>query len=297
MGRITENLIKNMPSGVLRKIRNISRKIKYNFGKTTPKIPMEKIKFEVHLTDHCNLNCKGCGHFSPLIKEGFAEVESFKKDIIRLSSVFNKQAEHIFLMGGEPLLHPNVSEFLKISREFFPETRLVLITNGLLLNKMNESFWQTCKEYDIEISVTKYPVNIDYDKLKKLADSKSVNLTFFGDFHGTETSFYNISIDFSGKNDREKAFNHCQWANDCVQLSKGRLFTCVTPAYYEFFAEYFGKENLVTKKDSIDIYTNDKEEILTFLSKSIPFCKFCDMGRHEYRKWEQSKKEIGEWTI
>lgn len=26
---------------------------------------------EFHLADHCNLNCRGCGHFSPIADETF----------------------------------------------------------------------------------------------------------------------------------------------------------------------------------------------------------------------------------
>ena len=28
---------------------------------------------EVHLAEHCNLNCKGCSHFSPLAEKEFIE--------------------------------------------------------------------------------------------------------------------------------------------------------------------------------------------------------------------------------
>ena len=30
------------------------------------KIPHKLIRFTIHLADHCNLNCVGCNHFSPL---------------------------------------------------------------------------------------------------------------------------------------------------------------------------------------------------------------------------------------
>lgn len=38
--------------------------------------------FEYHLTDQCNLNCKGCGHFCNLVdKDHFADLENYKKDL------------------------------------------------------------------------------------------------------------------------------------------------------------------------------------------------------------------------
>lgn len=30
--------------------------------------PLSQLQFEVHVTEHCNLNCRQCAHFSPLAK-------------------------------------------------------------------------------------------------------------------------------------------------------------------------------------------------------------------------------------
>ncbi len=45
-------------------------------------------KLETHLVDHCNLNCKGCSHFSPLSSPNFADYNQFTKDLTRLSELF-----------------------------------------------------------------------------------------------------------------------------------------------------------------------------------------------------------------
>jgi hypothetical protein len=63
------------------------------------------LRFDVHLAEHCNLRCIGCEHFSPLAKEEFLDIDSFKKDCIRLSELTNKDLEEMFLLGGEPLLN------------------------------------------------------------------------------------------------------------------------------------------------------------------------------------------------
>ena len=38
---------------------------------------------QIHLTEHCNLNCKSCAHFSPIAKEHFVDInileETYKK--------------------------------------------------------------------------------------------------------------------------------------------------------------------------------------------------------------------------
>jgi hypothetical protein len=61
---------------------------------------------------------------------------------------------------------------------------------------------------------------------------------------------------------------------------------------------YFNEELLETEQDSFDIYkTNCFDEILIFLSKAVPFCKYCNPNKIIYsNKWEISKREITEWT-
>lgn len=143
---------------------------------------------ELHLTDHCNLNCKGCGHFSPLADKWFADISVFEKDMQRLAQLFSNITD-MRLMGGEPLLHPEMTKFLFASRKYFPKANISVVTNGLLLHKMMNTFWQTCSSQNITIDISVYPIKPDIEKIKKIARNNSVKLninkinTFF--------SFYN----------------------------------------------------------------------------------------------------------
>ena len=73
------------------------------------KTPRDTLRFEIHLCDHCNLNCKGCGHFSPLAQKRFLDPAVFERDCRQLSKLSNRKIELIDLMGGEPLLHPHIT--------------------------------------------------------------------------------------------------------------------------------------------------------------------------------------------
>ena len=65
----------------------------------------------------------------------------------------------ITLLGGEPLLHPEIIECLKIARNNFKECPIILLTNGvILLNKEHDehgNIFQTCKDNNIIISITR----------------------------------------------------------------------------------------------------------------------------------------------
>ena len=83
---------------------------------------------EIHVVEHCNLNCSGCNHFSSLAKEEYLQPEQFEKDMKRLAEL-SKDYFTIKILGGEPLLHPNITAFFEISRKYFPSTPIQITTN------------------------------------------------------------------------------------------------------------------------------------------------------------------------
>ena len=49
--------------------------------------PRPALFFDVEVTEHCNLNCKGCGSMAPIAEESFLDLNEYKKDITRLSEL------------------------------------------------------------------------------------------------------------------------------------------------------------------------------------------------------------------
>ena len=104
-----------------------------------PQIPY----FNVNIVDHCNLNCKYCDHFAPIAEEKYVNINDLKKDFKRISSLV--EINSVGLMGGEPLLHPQLPEILKMSREILKNTRLTIFTNGILLLNQKKYFGKVVK--------------------------------------------------------------------------------------------------------------------------------------------------------
>ena len=51
-----------------------------------------------------------------------------------------------------------------------------------------------------------------------------------------------------------------------------------------------------TEQNSIDIYkAKDIDEIVEFLNKPIPCCRYCLPNKEEQIQWGVSKKDISEW--
>ena len=121
--------------------------------------PLNQFHLEVPLAEHCNLNCRSCNHFSSLADEAFLDYEGYEKDINKLSELFNGVDDHIFLIGGEPLLNKEIIKFLYCTRKAFPDTDLSVFTNGILLASMPDDFYQSMRETGSYIVMTKYNIN------------------------------------------------------------------------------------------------------------------------------------------
>ncbi|HEY1452878.1 MAG TPA: hypothetical protein VGF57_05390, partial [Roseiarcus sp.] len=105
-------------------------------GDSITEAPLRKLtrrSFDFNLTEHCNLSCCECDHASPLLASKFASVESFSWDLEALARVFH--SKQIRILGGEPLLHPQLTGFLTEARRIGVADSIVLITNGVLLHQ------------------------------------------------------------------------------------------------------------------------------------------------------------------
>lgn len=77
----------------------------------------ELMQLEFHLADHCNLNCKGCSHFSNLVPQPvFPDKEQFVRDLQQLTGYFS-QIHDFYLLGGEPLLNPEIGVYINTVRK------------------------------------------------------------------------------------------------------------------------------------------------------------------------------------
>jgi organic radical activating enzyme len=266
--------------------------------KRTPKItqkPKKYLRFDVHLAEHCNLKCLGCEHYSPLAEEEYLDIDDFSKDCKRLSKLTNGIVSEICLLGGEPLLNPNVAAYTDIARSYFPKASIKIVTNGILLPKQPLLFWQKCHANNIEVNVSIYPIKIDIEKITSLAEANNVLVTYCNIEY---LDWVCRPMDLQGKQNITKVTKMCYQLNQCIQLVNGKLFTCARIAYIRHFNKFFNQNLIVTNDDYIDIYKADSiEEILSFLNKPVPFCKYCNLKKTIIdMKWAPSKKNITEWT-
>lgn len=246
---------------------------------------------ETHIVDHCNLKCKSCAVYSPIAPEKYENINDFENDFKELSKKIDVAC--LRLMGGEPLLHPEIHQFLFISRKYFPFADIHIVTNGILLPNMNEIFWKACNENKIKIDISFYPPFIQHQQnYIHLIKEKQANIGFINNssefFHAYFTKNYN--------NDIIKTHNSC-WQNNCVNLRSGHLVTCAMACYSDYLNNYFN-QNLPVER-GINIHNSSGDEIIDYLKNPVELCAYCDLDQRsrKVQSWDYSKKDVSEWII
>lgn len=294
--KIVDDIIWWIPFKKLRNnVREFLDKVYINDFILDKFIPKGYIKrIEIDLARHCNMSCYSCSHFSQLADEQFYDLNLFKKDIKRLYELTNGLVKEISMIGGEPLLNKNAKDYFKETRSYFKNTSINIITNGILLLKQDENFWKSCHDNQIAICPTKYPVKVNWDKIKELCDKYKVWFDFVTNSKEEKISF-KTNIDPSGNQDFYNRFLECPATGTyCVQLFNGKIYTCPMAAKIKDFNNFFNMDIPISDMDSIDIYDNNFEQILIFLHKPIPLCKYCAKP-YPVGPWRPSKKDIKEY--
>ncbi len=257
-----------------------------------------QLDFEVNICDHCNLNCKCCNHFSPVAEKFFLEASSYEKDLRRIAELTGGNVGRVWLLGGEPLLHPEISKFASLSRKYLPKTDISIFTNGTLVLRQPPEFWQTLRETGVKLILTKYQVNVDYDAIDKKAKEENVDFSYTADSKAVIKTTYHLPLDLDGSLNAAENYIKCFHANNCITLRNGRIYTCPIAPNAHHFNKFFDKHLSESEANSIDIYkAKNIEEILEFLKKPIQFCTHCNIAGYTFDlTWGISKKEIEEWT-
>jgi organic radical activating enzyme len=104
---------------------------------------------EINVTEHCNLSCRACSHLSPVLPRHAVEPESVARDLSILAAHYH--AESIRLVGGEPLLHPELVDLVVAARATGVGGSVCIATNGVLLPRMPPEFWHAVDRVEVSL--------------------------------------------------------------------------------------------------------------------------------------------------
>lgn len=269
-------------------LKKISDAIKtYRIHKSMP------LHIEFNLTDHCNLNCKGCSHYSPLAPDEQLPLSGLENSMRRIAAARNaSMIKEIYLIGGETLLYRDLEEAMALARRHFPKIPVKIFTNGLLIPKMKPSFWEACRRHDCTLAITRYPVKFDYDNVADICRRQGVKTMIFGD-RSMADSFFRFPLDpTKGKNPRLAHFRCTSFG--CVTVDNGRIFPCSQSACIRHVNNRFGTQFRWEEGDFIEVdRLNDIREIIRLRNNPVPFCAYC--GHTTTTPYGPSRRTAEEW--
>lgn len=195
-------------------------------------------------------------------------------------------------MGGEPLLHPKLCQFLPVTRHYFPEKAISIVTNGILLPSVSRSFWEHCHAHSISISITRYPIALNIESIRKLASENSVKLIVDGEKNQMRVKHF----DAKGNRPAKENFRNCLVA-DCTNFVEGKIFRCNIAAYVHILNKKL--KTGLPEEIGIDIHKEriTKTEIVDYLNAPTELCRFCVTAPVQTAKWQRSEQKKDEWIF
>ena len=245
---------------------------------------------EMNIVDQCNLNCKGCAHFSNIYNNNYVDVDKFKEDLKTISDKF--YLYNFRILGGEPLLHPKISDLIKISRDVLKNSRIIIVTNGLLIDRLNEEILRTILDNNIIISISLYQPT--YEKLESIEEIlKQYNINYLiNDDYFKEPEVieqFQTRLALEKKTEDNLASEFC-YGRFCRFLRDGKISKCYYPLLIDILNEKYGTNFEISDDDYVNINDiTDGWETIEKLNNPIPFCDYCREKAEDF-DWEDNHK-------
>lgn len=251
---------------------------------------------ETMITQACNISCHGCTNYSDLSHSGYVRWETGREWI---SSWLERiDIPDFGIMGGEPLINPEVKQWLKGVRDLMPNSQIRFTTNGLLLEKHfdivdfladlgNVSFKITIHLHDekVETLVNDIFNRFNWQPIHEYGIDRWITNGNFRFHVKRPTSFVKTyKNDYRNMepwhSDPAEAFSNCCQPT-CPLLYNGLIYKCSTSALLESTLSRFGYPN----KDqwepylptglSIDSSDDQVNEFIDNFGKPSAICGQC----------------------
>ncbi|MDQ1353409.1 MAG: hypothetical protein QG657_3715 [Acidobacteriota bacterium] len=231
-------------------------------------------RIEINVVYHCNLSCRACAHFSPISPKYYLDPNELYQQLSILAKCF--RVRYVELLGGEPLLHPQLIEIARAVRESGVTRYIRIITNGLLLEKMKDIFW---KEVD-EIHISEYPgkemTQAQLDYIRNKAELLNVNIEFM---HYVNFREVYSSI---GTNDAaliKRIYKSCQCTHryQSFTFAQGYFYKCPLAFFIPLKSQNIEISDPTVDGVKIIDVPDLREKLLQYLESPNPLnsCKYC----------------------
>jgi cyclic pyranopterin phosphate synthase len=185
---------------------------------------------EYHIADHCNLRCDHCCSFSPILKKWFADPAEFEADLRSVGRVV--APEFLKIVGGEPLLHPELERLLVIAKSLTVGRRIQLTTNAFLIDRLTPRGWDSLDM----VAVSLYPEPaLPKERIRFIArEGRKRNIEVNWKVQDQFTCLDRTEV--ASYEETARTFDECWIRHRCNSIKEGRFYCCTRPQYVQKFA-------------------------------------------------------------
>lgn len=225
---------------------------------------------EAHVVDHCNLSCAGCCSLSPALPPRFTRPEDLARD---LDLAKKTVAPRVFkLVGGEPLLHPEVVALARVARRSGVAPEVSLTTHGFLLERAPDALFDALDA----LTVSLYP-------RPALPEDAIAHITARARAHGVRLNWkrqdHFVTMDRAARcedpEENRRVWDRCWLRERCHLVRDGYFYACTRPVH---FGSYHGAA-FDPRGDGVPLEPTDSAlpRVLAYLSRPEPLaaCALC----------------------
>mgnify|MGYP001182432045 FL=1 len=247
---------------------------------------------EWHVTHNCNLSCEGCTHFTNHGHNWTVSLDELKTWF----SSWNKKISprRLAILGGEPLIHKDIVEIVKITHEMWTQpdnSYFELVTNALLIDpERHKDLPKVLQDTKCTLYISNHSKSEEYDK-KLISSLKIIERwkdkydfeVLIGDWTSNWYKAYKgfgTTFEPFEDNNPQKSWDECIAGQTCFQLYNNRIFKCCMTAYLSLQKEKY-KDKLSKKWDPYLKYMPlepgaTESEILEFFQRGAEsICGMC----------------------
>jgi hypothetical protein len=196
------------------------------------------------------------------------------------------------LLGGEPTLNKNLTEIVKASRNYWPNSDVFVVTNGFFLH-LHPELEKTLLEYNVRMEISIHSNSNKYQeklsKIKKHVSEWDVDITWRTCYEEWLFMYkgYEKTMQPFKDEDPRGSWDICR-CKYCNQLLDGKIWKCPNIAYLKMqlkkyniqnneewrpYLQYDGLSPSCSDEDLVRFYEKEEESICSMCpAKEHPVC-------------------------
>lgn len=229
---------------------------------------------EVFITERCTLRCRDCSHLIPRYNKPIDyEIEDLIGYLDNVLKIVDRISD-LIILGGEPLLHKEISKLLEYCCAQQKIEDITIISNGTVMPEKSV-FW-TMSKTKARLRLSNYgKYSTRLEQIRSRCEEQNV-ICFVNDELWTDMGeIYNHNY---SENELKEIFTDCPFAFDLLLL-RGRIFRCAHVAHLnnlEIINSYQHDSVDVTEIREEDIVSK-RRELLEYLHISyLEGCSYCN---------------------